>query len=190
MPANVFTIGDFKVPFAVLKVEMGLRKQVWQVTQAALGSVGAASTWRGIEIDTAGLTITSLIMAEGFEPGMPGGVVVTDADEAARLHINFVKRIHPGVDGVTPPNPPVWDCDHPVPRSRFARKLAHLASGIMPFNDTASAWLSVIALIEAKPLKRLTPSAPDPAKLNSKNEPATTALERELEELIRQMKKG
>jgi len=186
MPANVFMVGDFVVPFAVLKVEMGLRKQVWQVTQAALGSAGAASTWRGIEIDSAGVTITSLIVPDGFTAGTPT-VAVRDADEAARLHTEFVKRIHPGVDAATPTKPPVWDCDHPMIRARFARRMSHLASGIMPANEHATAWYSVIALIEAKPLKRITPSAPDPAKLNSKNETAQTAAEKELEELLKQL---
>ena len=191
MPASVLMVGGMPWPFAILKVEMGLRKQTWQIAQAALGSVGASSTWRGQEIDASGVTVTSLIVPPGFIGGIGmQTVAVEDADEAARLHIEWIKRIHPGIEAVNPLKPPVWDCDHPIIRARFARKLSHLVSGTMPGNEHATSWYSIVGLVEAKPIKRVPVSAPDPAKLNNNDVPAASTGEKLLQQLLGEVAKG
>lgn len=183
--AQDFYIGAYHVPRAlralILKVEKGVAEQVYQVTQAALGSVGASSTWRGRKLDETGVTIEALLLDAGGAP-------VQDAAAARDQHLAFIRLIHPGVDAATPQKPPTWDCSHPVIDAVFVKKMAHIRSGLKPYAEHGLAWVSVIGLIESRPLKRVKPAAPAPAQITQRNETPQTAQEKEAIDLLEQLK--
>lgn len=159
MPADVFTIGPYPVPGILQGVEVPDRALVWQVSQGALGGIGASTTWRGVKIDEGGIVITTLITNDADEP-------VEDADEAARIWGAYLDKVHPDCETK---KPPAWDVSHPMLAAQRPRikRAAHSKNKMVLYKDGLIAWVGSLVLIEYKPLKLATPAAPDPAKLDN-----------------------
>lgn len=181
MPADVFTIGPYTVPGALRRVEVPDRELVWQVTQGALGGVGAATIWRGVKV-TEGIVVTTLLT----DPADPTRAV-QDADEAARIWGAFLDLVHPQ----SLQKPPAWDVGHPLLDAQRPRvqRCSHSKNKLVPLNDSGLAWLGSIVLIEFKKLQPRTPAAPDPAKLDGV-EPPQTAAQKRIEELTNKVING
>lgn len=176
MPAWEFGIGPYIVPGVLQGVEVPDRALNWQITQGALGGIGASTIWRGTKIDEGGIVITTLITDVD-------GLVIEDADEAARVWGAFLDQVHPQAGTA---KPPAWDLRHPLldaQRPRIQRG-AHSKNKMVLFREGSIAWLGSLILIEFKPLKLATPAPPDPAKLSDKEETPQNARQRQIAELI------
>lgn len=170
MSANVFTIGPYTVPGCLQSVEIPGRALVWQVTQGALGGIGAATIWRGVKI-TEGIVVTTLITRRD-DPN----VAESDADVAAAIWREFLLLVHPNPNA----KPPSWDAGHPFLDAQIPRvqRVAHSENRFVPFGNKTLAYLGSLLIIESKPLKRVTPAAPDPAKIDGVEPPQTAAQKR------------
>lgn len=183
MPADVFSIGPYVVPGVLQRVEVPERKLVWQVTQGALGGLGAATIWRGVQI-TEGIVLTTLIT----DPVNPSSVV-TSAEAAAALWGAFLDQIHPNPIA----KPPAWDVGHPfldAQRPRIQR-CAHSTNKLASYKDGGwAAYVGSLVLLEFRPFKPVAPAAPDPAKLDSGVKPPQDAAEQQIQDLLSQVQNG
>jgi hypothetical protein len=181
MPAHIFKIGPYDVPGILQNVEVPDRALTWQITQGAAGGIGAATIWRGVKIDEGGIIITTLITDDA-------GLVVQDADDAARRWVAFIDLVHPKATT----KPPSWDLAHPLlsaQRPQIQRG-AHSKNKMMPFGKNSIAWVGVLVLIEYRPLKIARPAEPEPAKLESNTPTPQNKQEVLLRELEHQVRYG
>jgi hypothetical protein len=182
MPAHEFMIGPHMVPGLLQGVEVPDRAQVWEVTQGALGGIGASITWRGVKIDEGGIIITTMITDSS-------GNVVDDADDAARLWGAYLDLIHPE-SGTK--KPPAWDIAHPfIAATRPPiKRAAHSKNKMFLWKEDKLAYIGSLVLIEYKPLKSATPAAPDPAQLDSNTVTPQNKREQYALELVEKVKNG
>lgn len=181
MPAHIFGIGPYIVPGIVQRVEVPDRALTWQITQGAAGGIGAATIWRGVKIDEGGIVITTLITDDA-------GLVVQDADDAARRWGAFIDLVHP----MPTQKPPTWDLVHPMlaaQRPQIQRG-AHSKNKMVPHSDRTIAWVGSLVILEYKPLKLARPAEPDPAKLDSNTVTPQNKREAYALELVNKVKNG
>lgn len=159
MSAGQFFVGSELVPGILQSVEIPSRDLVWQVTQGAAGGVGAATIWRGVKVAEGGTIVTTLITDEQ-------GLVVSELEDAVGIWIPFLSLVHPNPKA----KPPTWDCTHPLLTSvwPFMGPMAIAANKLVSFrNNDGLSWVGSLVLQEYFKFKRVTPAAPDPAKINN-----------------------
>jgi hypothetical protein len=181
MPAHIFKIGPYDVPGILQNVEVPDRALTWQITQGAAGGIGAATIWRGVKIDEGGIIITTLITDDA-------GLVVQDADDAARRWGAFVDLVHPKATT----KPPTWDLSHPLLSAQrpMIQRGAHSKNKMLPYAKNSIAWVGSLVIIEYRPLKLARPAEPDPAKLDSNTVTPQNKREVLALELIEKVKNG
>lgn len=181
MAVSEFFVGPHLVPGALQKVVVPLRSLKWQVTGGATGGIGAGTTWRGVDIIES-VEITTLITDDN-------GRAISDLDDALAVWVPFLALVHPAPKS----KPPAWDCTHALLVGVWPplARMAHSKNGIASFRgDDGLSWLGTLVLIEFMPLKQATPAAPDPAKIDNREEGPQDAAERQMQELIDKVNTG
>lgn len=169
---SIVRIGGAVVPGAVQSIELPERGMVWQVQQGSAG-LGAFTIWRGVKLIES-VKITTMLCKKGAPPA--------EWDDAVDAWQTFMRAIHPNPKL----KPPAWDADHALFRLLWPPlgRVSHKSNRPAPANDRGTAWLGVIELIEYRPLKLATPGPPDPAQIDSRDQPPADAEEANLQSLL------
>lgn len=159
MSTSQFFVGPELVPGRLQRVEIPSRDLVWAVSQLGAGGVGASTIWRGVKVAEGGIVVTTLITDEQDN-------VVSNLEDAVAIWIPFLSLVHPNPKA----KPPTWDCTHPLLISAwpFIGPLSIAGNKLVDFrNGDGLSWLGSIVFQEYFKAKRITPAAPDPAKLTN-----------------------
>lgn len=171
-PLWICKIGDAFVPGILQSIDTPLREINWQV-QTGVAGVGAATIYRGTKLIEE-VTIRTRL-------GKPG-TLQTTWDEAVAEWDAFLAILYPN----PLVRPPAFNIDHPI-FARLRPKLTTVAikaNGVEKANDAGTVWDGVLKLIEYRPLKLATPAQPDPAQIDSRDQPPRTAAEQEIQDLL------
>jgi hypothetical protein len=158
--------GGIVVPGIVQSIELPERGINWQVQQGVSG-LGASTIWRGVKLIES-VKITTMLAKRGAP--------MVEWDEAVAAWAEFLKTIDPAP---LKRKPPAWDIDHPLFRMLWPPlgRVAHKSNRPAPAHDRGLAWLGIIEFIEYRPLKLATPGPPDPAQIDSRDQPPADAYE-------------
>lgn len=169
---SIVRIGGTIVPGIVQSIELPERGLVWQVQQGTAG-LGAFTIWRGVKLIES-VKITTLLAKRG--------ATMAEWDEAVSDWSAFLRTMHPNPKL----KPPAWDADHPLFRLRWPPlgRVSLKSNSTAPLGERGLAWLGVVEFIEYKPLKLATPGPPDPAQIDSRDEPPADAAEANLQSLL------